>query len=248
MNLKAVLFDLDNTLISFDEIVFFKEYMKKLFVHFADLMTVEDFTNKLLFSTFVMVENNGKQPNVDSFMESFGNEINADKNDVLQRFIYFYEKDFKQFKPLMTPIENTYDVLYYTQQKGLKTVIATNPMFPMNVQEYRINWAGLDNLSFDLITSADNTSFCKPNLDYYRDICEKINVSPGNCLMVGNDSFNDMIASKIGMKTYLTTDSEYISIELSRLLAQKVDLEMPSPDYKGSLSGLTAVIDSLIQT
>jgi len=248
LNLKAVLFDLDNTLIMFDETVFFKEYTKKIFAHFADLMTVEDFTNKLLLSTFVMVKNNGEQTNVDTFMESFSNGINADKDDVLQRFVYFYENEFEQFKPLTSSIKNTYDVLYYIQQKGLKTVIATNPMFPMNVQEYRINWAGIDNLSFDLITAADNTPFCKPNLEYYRYICMKISVPPESCLMVGNDPFNDMVASKIGMKTYLTTDSEYGSIELSRLFAQNAELELPSPDYKGSLRELTAVIDRLIES
>jgi FMN phosphatase YigB (HAD superfamily) len=43
-------------------------------------------------------------------------------------------------------------------------------------------------------------SHCKPNLEYYREICRILDTEPENCLMVGNDPVNDMVVSKIGMK------------------------------------------------
>ena len=61
--------------------------------------------------------------------------------------------------------------------------------------------------------------------------------------MVGNDPFNDMIASKTGMKTYLTTDSEAYSIELSRELAKHTKLELPEPDFKGTLIELFHILN-----
>jgi predicted HAD superfamily phosphohydrolase YqeG len=39
LKLQAVLFDLDNTLILFEESVFFKRYSKSLYLTFQDLMT-----------------------------------------------------------------------------------------------------------------------------------------------------------------------------------------------------------------
>ena len=64
-------------------------------------------------------------------------------------------------------------------------------------------------------------------------------------LQVGNDPFNDMISSKVGMYTYLTTDSDETSIELSRELAKGKNVEMPPPDFKGPLKDVIPVIDKL---
>ena len=35
---------------------------------------------------------------------------------------------------------------------------------------------------------------------------EKLNLQPENCLMVGNDVSEDMIAGKLGMQVFLLTD------------------------------------------
>ena len=109
----------------------------------------------------------------------------------------------------------------------------------------RLRWAGLDYIEFDLVTSVDNMTYVKPRLEYYQQICEKIKAKPENCIMVGNDPFNDMIASNIGMKTHLTTDSDHLSIELSRELAKNSNLEMPKPDYKGPLKDLEKILSNL---
>ena len=49
-------------------------------------------------------------------------------------------------------------------------------------------------------------SNCKPNIDYYRDILKRIGAKPGECIMVGNDVTEDMVAETIGMKVFLLTD------------------------------------------
>jgi len=243
MQLEAVLFDLDNTLILFDEKIFFENYSKKLYLSFQDLLSPQEFFQKLISSTQVMTNNNGKLTNAEFFINDFAKGINEDKNKLWQRFENFYQNEFEQFKPLMTPLKTTRDIITNIKERGLKVVIASNPMFPANVQLIRLRWAELENLSFDLITSAENSTYCKPNPDYYSEICQKIDVNPANCLMVGNDGFNDMIASKIKMKTFLTTDSENFSVELSRELAKDNNLEMPEPDFKGKLSELVHVLE-----
>jgi FMN phosphatase YigB (HAD superfamily) len=43
-------------------------------------------------------------------------------------------------------------------------------------------------------------------LDYYRDILAQLGVKPEECLMVGNDVGEDMIARQLGMKVFLLTD------------------------------------------
>ncbi|MDZ7340480.1 MAG: HAD family hydrolase [candidate division KSB1 bacterium] len=246
MQLIAVLFDLDNTLILFDEPVFFENYSRKLYLAFRDLMTPEEFSRKLIQSTQMMIQNNGEQTNAEFFINAFADGMSEQRAELWQRFESFYANEFDQFQPLMRPVPGVRDLLLKLLAKRLKLVIASNPMFPMNVQQKRLNWAGIDDLNYDLITSAENTAFVKPRLEYYQHICKTLKVQPENCLMVGNDGFNDMIAAKIGMKTYLTTDSQHLSIELSRELASGMKMEMPTPDFKGSVTELWPVIEMML--
>ncbi|MBR2432592.1 MAG: HAD family hydrolase, partial [Clostridia bacterium] len=89
---------------------------------------------------------------------------------------------------------------------GYRVVLATNPVFPMAATERRIKWAGLSKDDFELVTTYENCRFCKPNLDYYRDIVSELGVSSEECLMVGNDVSEDMITERLGMKVFLLTN------------------------------------------
>lgn len=90
---------------------------------------------------------------------------------------------------------------------GYHVVLATNPLFPAIATQSRAKWAGLNPNDFELITTYENSRHCKPNTDYYRDILDTLNVKAENCVMVGNDVQEDMIAETLGIKVFLLTDS-----------------------------------------
>ncbi len=90
---------------------------------------------------------------------------------------------------------------------GHRVVLATNPIFPAIATESRIRWAGLEPSDFEYYTTYENSRFSKPNLKYYEELLQKIGVEAGECLMVGNDVSEDMVAEKLGMKVFLLTDS-----------------------------------------
>ena len=89
---------------------------------------------------------------------------------------------------------------------GLRTALATNPIFPAMATERRIAWAGLSTSDFELYTTYENSRFCKPNPDYYLDVMQSLGVCPEECLMVGNDVAEDMIAQTLGCRVFLLTD------------------------------------------
>ena len=240
--IEAVLFDLDNTLILFDEKEFYKEYVYRLSAHFSDLMNTEEFANKLMKSTVIMSKNDGGKNNADFFISDFSKGLKIDAFSLWKRFETFYSNEFGQFKKLMKQITDVSDILKRIKQMNVKMVIASNPMLPENVQKLRLDWAGLKEIEFDLITDAYNSNYCKPNLNYYKEICEKIKIAPNHCIMVGNDAFNDMIASQIGMKTFLVTNADNNSVEVSREIAGLENVELPEPDYKGKLEDLIPLI------
>ena len=85
--------------------------------------------------------------------------------------------------------------------------MATNPLFPAIATQSRAKWAGLNPEDFEIITTYENSRHCKPNPDYYRDILATLDENPENCVMVGNDVQEDMIAETLGMKVFLLTDN-----------------------------------------
>lgn len=98
----------------------------------------------------------------------------------------------------------------------------------------RIKWAGLDAEDFELITTYEDNCYCKPNTDYYRTILEQFHLRPEECLMVGNDVEEDLAIRKLGVKTFLVTDTK----------ENKKDLPIES-DYQGSMEELFAFVESL---
>jgi FMN phosphatase YigB (HAD superfamily) len=243
--LTAILFDLDNTLILFDEARFFQEYFRRIETLFADLMPADIFRKRLISATHALLQNNGEMTNVEYFLKAF-NEQSANRRDKLwNRFLYFYETEYDKIKVKVTLPDDLHETFDKIVRTGLKLVIASNPIFPLNVQMKRLAWAGLDHFHFDLVTHIENMSFCKPRIEYYLEICRKINELPKACLMVGNDPINDMIASRAGLKTYLTDDSKdswRVTLDVSENLLKDQIMDIPEPDFKGPLSDVRLVV------
>ena len=85
-------------------------------------------------------------------------------------------------------------------------MLAANPVFPMLAQKKRMQWAGVNPDDFALITSYENSCYCKPNPLYYKELAEKIGLKPSECLMVGNDTTEDAAAKLMGADFFLLTN------------------------------------------
>jgi FMN phosphatase YigB (HAD superfamily) len=243
IKLKAVLFDLDNTLIYFDEHEFFRQYIKKLAPVFSDIWPFEKFYKRLIESVQALLHNDGSKTNAERFMEHFSKGAEDKAEDLWGRFLQFYLTEFDQFRNLVHVPDGNPDVFQKLKSEDVKLVVASNPVWPLSVQEKRLTWAGLGGFDFDLITHIENTTHCKPNIEYYQEICRLLSVEPESCLMVGNDIINDMVVAKIGMKTYLVeNDRADASLSLSKELRGYCDAEAFRPDFQGPLSEVPATV------
>ncbi len=247
--LKAILFDVDNTLIFFDELKFYKRYLFQVSQVFADMMPFDLFQKKLLSATQALMDNHGEMSNAEYFMNIFCKGFEGERDEIWKRFMRFYETEYDQFQTLVSVPKGVREVFFQLQNKNLKLVIASNPMWPLDVQMKRLSWAGLGDLHFDLVTHIENMSYCKPRIEYYEEICTKVDERPESCLMVGNDPINDMIVATIGMRTFLIVDRLHFdesSLEMSRKIRIDPKTEIPVPDFKGSLSGVPDAVDVLL--
>jgi FMN phosphatase YigB (HAD superfamily) len=132
----------------------------------------------------------------------FGDKIMGDYHI----FDDYYRTDFQKVADACGNNPKANEIVKQVKAKGLRVILATNPLFPRIATESRVRWAGLDKDDFDEITTFEDYTHCKPNLDYYKDILAKFNLDPEECLMVGNDVDEDMITTGLGMRVFLLTD------------------------------------------
>ena len=207
MKITTVLFDLDGTLLPMDNDVFTKRYfgliVRKLAPYGYDK---DELVSGIWKGTAAMAANNGSHTNCDVFWKTFADAIGERVYESRAVFDDFYLNEFHHAKDCCGFTEASADIVRTVRRKGLRTALASNPIFPMTAQKARLEWAGISPDEFELITSYENSSTCKPNPEYYADIAEKLGVSPEECLMVGNDADEDTAAEKTGMSVFLLTD------------------------------------------
>ncbi len=204
MKTKVILFDLDGTLLPMDQDRFVKAYFggiaKRLAPHGYEPNKLIDGIWK---STGAMIKNDGKKRNEqvfwDCFASTFGEKARADEPN----FEQFYIEDFDKVQVSCGFDSKAAPTIAALKAKGFRLALATNPIFPSIATEKRMKWAGLNKDDFELFTTYENSRYCKPNLEYYKDIVVQLGVSAEECLMVGNDVSEDMVAEKLGMKVFL---------------------------------------------
>lgn len=205
--MKTVLFDLDGTLLPMDQQVFVKRYLQELGAKGAQLgYGAQELVQLVLKSFEIMVANDGTMTNEERFWELFLATYGGEREKQTEVFEKFYHNEFARVAAGTTPTPLANQAIQVLKEKGYQLILATNPVFPRVATLERMRWAGLDPEDFSLITTYENSSFAKPNLDYYREILTKIEAKPGECLMVGNDVQEDISVAQLGMNVFLVTD------------------------------------------
>ncbi len=204
---NAVLFDLDGTLLPMDMEAFTADYMKRLCAYLAPLGYEPSLVAEAMWHGIgAMVKNDGTRTNEEAFWEVFTKRFGDKALKEKQTLVDFYRSEFPKIQSSCgyTPIaKKAVDAI---KRAGYRVILATNPLFPAMATEHRIRWAGFEPSEFEFFTAYEDSRHCKPNLDYYRDVLAKASLSADECLMVGNDAEEDMIAEKLGMKVFLLTD------------------------------------------
>ncbi len=207
MNIKAILFDLDGTLLPMDQEHFTKGYFKLLAAKMAQNgYEPQRLIDAIWAGTAAMVKNDGKRTNEEVFWDKLSQIYGPKIYDDIHLFDTFYENDFQKAKSFCGYNEDAAKAVRQAREMGYRTALATNPIFPMTAQESRLRWAGLAPSDFELCTSYENTGYCKPNPLYFADVARRMGLKPEECCMVGNDTTEDLAATKIGMQIFFLTD------------------------------------------
>lgn len=208
---KAILFDMDGTLLPMDMHRFTNGYFKFLAPKLAPFgISAEKLVPAIWDGTAAMVKNDGSVPNKVVFWRRF-EEITgiAADSGICEACDSFYGNEFVQAKQFTEDNPLAAEAVRLAHRAAPIVALATNPIFPMCGQRTRMAWVDLCETDFDLVTSYESDCFCKPNPKYFTTVCERLGVRPEECLMIGNDEGEDMYAASLaGIRDcFLVTDS-----------------------------------------
>ena len=235
--LKAVLFDLDGTLLPMDQTVFMNDYFGRLYRRLAPLgYTPEVFLSAMKAGIAAMVKNNGSRTGEEAYWDAYVAVSGTDLDKEMPVLEAFYETEFDKVADVCGYTPKAAKLVHSLKARGIRVILATNPLFPRIATEKRIRWAGLEPEDFEFFTTFEDIGFCKPNPAYYKEVLRRAELDAADCLMVGNDVAEDMMAGgAAGLRGFLLTDCL---------------INTPAADIKqyphGSFEELSTHIDSLL--
>lgn len=210
---KAVLFDLDGTLLPNDEKLFAEIYFATLARRFTKYGIKEkDFVDALNYGAMKMVYNDGKETNETVFINGLKEKLNIGVKEIDEVINDYYENEYREaYKALGKDIDAV-KCVKLCKQKGLKVILASNPLFPKIAYLNRACYNDLKEDYFDEITSYDLYHYAKPNPEYYKEILSRHNLKVDEVIFFGNSQNHDINpASSIGIKSYLVHDHNSMS-------------------------------------
>ena len=228
--IKAILFDLDGTLIDINLDLFIPQYLKLLASKVSHLIKPSKFISNLMKASKAVDENDGSRTNDAVFAEAFFPLIGYPREEIDPYINEFYEKDFPKLKKYSQRKPEARKVMLKAIDRGYDIVIATTPLLPETAVIQRLEWGDVADFPYNLITSLENTCANKSNILYYKQILEKIGHPAEACLMVGDED-KDMAAARLGIKTFLVKSPQ-----------TKIDPSTPEPNYRGNLAYLITLL------
>jgi FMN phosphatase YigB (HAD superfamily) len=200
----ALLLDLDGTLLDVEMRSFLEAFFPLAAARFGGPQEQEVIAGAMGAAARAMALAADGARTVDHvFLESFAPAVDLTPDQVRAVFEEFHREEFGQLRRLARPAPGARDLVERALARGIELVLATNPLFFDAAIRARARWAGLEDVPFTLVTSAELMRWAKPHAGYFTQILELTGRRAQECLMVGDDPTMDMAARREGIATWL---------------------------------------------
>lgn len=206
--IKNVIFDLDGTLIKTNQDKFNENFFNLL----KETFEKEGYDGSAmamisLQSVGAMINNDGKKTNEEVFWSCFEEKTKLKKEKVYDLFNDLYYNKYDCMYDSVESIKEMREALESLKEKGYNLILATNPLFPKIAIEKRAKWGEIDCNVFSYVTSFENSSYSKPNVNYYKEIIKNNDLKIDETIMFGNDLVEDLAIEKTGINCYIIMDN-----------------------------------------
>jgi putative hydrolase of the HAD superfamily len=187
-NIKAILFDLDNTIL--DRTNTFRSFTNSfLRSYFDHLEMTQD-----IFDRIIHLDQDGYKDKHELFSELL-EELPWKTKPLETELLNFYSTEYVKNAVLM---EHAREVVQHARKK-YKTGLITNGR--TLIQYGKIDQLGIRN-EFDLIIVSEEAGIKKPDPRIFEMAIKQLEVKPEECIYIGDHPVNDIEgAAKIGMET-----------------------------------------------
>jgi putative hydrolase of the HAD superfamily len=200
--IKAVLFDLDQTLLDIDGDAFLEAYVEALAAFMAPLVNPADFRQALWSaSVAALTEDHPGRTNHSVVWHALSTQLGIATDRLETHATAFNATDLRVICPGGSPKPGAHDAVRVAQKHGLAIAVATTPIYDVSVIRERLRRAELATVGWDVIAN-DQFYTTKPHPSYFLELAQRLGVAPTECLMVGDDYFADLPARKVGMATF----------------------------------------------
>lgn len=204
--IKAVLLDLDNTLLHNPDASFANEYLRLADEYFLARWHIAGVSRTLLEAIRAMAgPRDGHLTNYELGMQIIQNAVHKSREEITSVFDHFYATIYPRLKQCTQPVGPIVQRVVETlNERRIALVIATNPLYPPEAVRQRLMWADLpgDFKHYTLVTHAGNMHFAKPDPAYYIEALARVGVEPDETIMVGDSLQNDILpAQQAGLHT-----------------------------------------------
>lgn len=205
--IKAVLLDLDETLLHNPPDTFAKAYIMALVSYMQRHHPSLDSTlllNSIRHATHATITSqNALQFNADVFYDTLCAAIGIQRTEMEPPVANFLRDTYPLLQSKTQPNRVAPALVDWLLAKNYAVAIATNPLFPHSAVVQRLKWAGIDAERIWFISTLDNVHFTKPNPAYYEEIMTRLGFEPDETVMIGDDWDNDIVpAARAGFSTY----------------------------------------------
>ena len=164
--IKGVLFDMDGVI--FDTEKAYLETWTKVFARYGYNLKKE---------TYISVMGTGRENAINTFKNTFGNDIPIEemyreKDRILKEIIETGQVPMKV---------GVLEIITYLRENNIKVALATSARRWRAEKQLEMN--GIKNL-FDSVVCGDEITNLKPNPEIFLKACEKISLSPKECIVI----------------------------------------------------------------
>ncbi len=258
--IKAVLLDLDNTLLHNPDREWAAAFRQQWDWHFAKAYGIEGAAGALREAIGSLNrEPTSYRRNAEKILTALSLALPLPDAALASAIASFYRGNYRRLKAHTAPSAKAPDLVESLLGQNLLVAIATNPLFPEEATLERIAWAGLSDFvaEFAFITHCENMHFAKPSAAYYAETIARVGVEPDEALLVGDSAQNDIEPARaLGIHSWqvkgadgLDSICEHINQSGWResYLARQLRPSMILPEFIGNIAALHGLLAEVKQ-
>lgn len=199
---QAVLFDLDGTLLEIDGEGFLDAYVDAL-VNWWRPADAATFRHWIMAASVPIFGRHPESTNGAVFRSHLAGLLGLPPAEVARRLERFHRETLPALPFPARRVAGARACVERCLAMRLRVAVATTPIYGPEVIALRLQWAGLADVPWHLVTHSEVMHACKPHATYFAEAAALLGVEPRACVMVGDDPLQDGPAADAGMAVLL---------------------------------------------